>query len=164
MDGWQCLDEFILPPSWFLQKHISWTTSVGTWLPSAEHQAGELRVNKMEAQTWSIHMRNYMVTSSFYDDQYKELFFDLSICVIFCTMFCVIMYKKNPIYFCSPLLVSWLFCVFSVKRISQWEEPTLSPLAKTSRLVAPGRTWSDDLFLNSMQYDSIVCEETKIYH
>ena len=37
-------------------------------------------------------------------------------------------------------------------------------LAKTSRLVALGRRWSDDLFLNSMQYDSIVYEETKIYY
>ena len=73
-------------PSVISTKHTNWTTSVGTWLHSAEQQAGKLRVNKMEAQTWPIHVRNYMVTSSFYDDQYKELFFDFkdsSICVIF---------------------------------------------------------------------------------
>ena len=96
MDGWQCLDEFILPPSVISTKHINWTTSVGTWLPSAEHQAGELRVNKMEAQTWSIHVKNYMVTSSFYDDQYKELLFDL--CNLLYNI-CVIMYKKNRYIF-----------------------------------------------------------------
>ena len=124
-NGWLTMPGWIYSAPFLIStKHINWTTSVGTWLPSAEHQAGELRVNKMEAQTWSIHVKNYMVTSSFYDDQYKELFFDL--CNLLYNI-CVIMYKKTDIFLLTSSSFLTILCFFLLIGSDNDNNPRCAP-------------------------------------